>query len=101
MYLNTIVGGHADSGNHFYGQRNHFVKRSVELELVSVAGKFDIRERRIRNAVIEKICQIADVGVNDAGFYVDEKRLGVVEGRVNSAGGACHLPAEPTHINAV
>ncbi len=52
------------------------------------------------NAFIEKICQVADVGVNDAGFYVDEKRLGVVERRVNSAGGARHLATEPTHINA-
>ena len=78
--LNTIVRSHADGGNHFNGKRNDFMKRSGELELVSVAGKLDIGQRRIGDALIEKICEVADVGVNDAGFYIDEKRIGVVEG---------------------
>ena len=76
------------------------MQRTVELDLISVAGKSHVLQGRVcAPNGIEEVIDLSHVGANNACFDIKDKRLGIVEGWIDIVVSTDHLPAEPTNVN--
>jgi hypothetical protein len=95
----TIWSGR-EGANELNRERNNFVYGAVQLELVAFGLNRDVLERGVgRRTDVQVVTDVPYVRVDDAFLNLKDKRLWVIEGRIDLPAGANHLSTNPADVD--